>query len=54
MVAVMQVHSHDAIVRNAQQLFFFVAVKFDDEQCDTVFGQTLPTLNEFQFRFDQR
>lgn len=37
-VAVAQVHSHDAVARDAEQLLLPVAVEFDDEQCDAVLG----------------
>lgn len=37
-IAVVVIHTHDAIVRYAQQFFLSTAIEFDREQSNAVFG----------------
>lgn len=41
-----KLHPHDLVGRHTEQLLLLLAVKLDDEQGDSVLGQTLPGLDE--------
>lgn len=53
-VARVDVHLHDAVVRHAQELFLFAVHELDHEQRDSVVGQQLPRLDVVHLSVDQR